>query len=52
MNYRIVIQANFSSEDGILGAKESIADALELMGCSVDYINVMPRKDEEKCTAI
>ena len=43
MTYKIVIQATISvAEDEIIGAKEGIADALELMGCEVDYINVMP----------
>ena len=42
MNYKIIIQAQISSDDGILGAKEAIAEALELMGCKVQHINVMP----------
>lgn len=44
MEYKIIIQANFSSkeEEEIIGAKEAIADALELMGCSVGYIYVAP----------
>ena len=46
MDYKIIIQAQISSDDGILGAKEAIAEALELMGCNVDYINVMPEVDE------
>ena len=47
MNYKIIIQANFASkEDEIIGAKEAIADALELMGCDVGYINVMPAEVE------
>ena len=41
MTYRIVIQATISvAEDEIIGAKEGIAEALELMGCSVDHISV------------
>lgn len=43
MIYRIVVQANIDiADDEIIGAKESIAEALELMGCDVEYINVMP----------
>lgn len=42
MDYKIIIQAQISSDDGILGAKEAIAEALELMGCDVQHINVMP----------
>lgn len=41
MDYEVVIQARISvSEEEIIGAKESIAEALELMGCSVDHISV------------
>lgn len=47
MNYKIIIQAHIScAEDEVLGAKEAIAEALEIMGCSVDYINVMPGNEE------
>ena len=47
MEYKIIIQANISAqEDEIIGAKEAIADALELMGCDVDYINVKPAEVE------
>lgn len=47
MNYKIIIQANiYSPEEEIIGAKEAIADALELMGCSVGFINVMPEVEE------
>ncbi len=43
MEHKIIIQAHISSpEEEIIGAKENIAEALELMGCTVDYINVMP----------
>lgn len=43
MNYKIIIQANMPcAENEIIGAKEAIADALELMGCSVGYIYVAP----------
>ena len=42
MDYKIIIQAQISSDDGILGEKEAIAEALELMGCKVEHINVMP----------
>ena len=43
MDYKVIIQANISAqEDEIIGAKEAIAEALELMGCDVNYINVMP----------
>ena len=41
MNYKIIIQANIScADDEVIGAKEAISEALEIMGCSVDYINV------------
>lgn len=47
MNYKIIIQANMPcADDEIIGAKEAIADALELMGCSVEFINVMPEVEE------
>ena len=47
MNCKIIIQANLSSpEEEIIGAKESIAEALELMGCEVSYIKVMPEVEE------
>lgn len=47
MNYKIIIQAHISSkEEEIIGAKEAIAEALELMGCDVGYINVMPGVEE------
>ena len=43
MNYKVIIQANMPcTDDEVIGAKESIAEALELMGCGVDYIKVMP----------
>ena len=43
MEYKMVIQTKIKCADGeIIGAKEAIAEALELMGCGVDYINVMP----------
>lgn len=48
MTYKIIIQAQISSSDGILGAKEAIAEALELMGCDVQHINVMPGERSEK----
>ena len=48
MNYKIIIQAHISSDDGIIGAKEAIAEALELMGCDVEHINVMPGKVERE----
>ena len=48
MNYKIIIQANMPCSDNeIIGAKEAVSDALELMGFGVDYINVMPGKGEE-----
>ena len=41
MDYEVVIQARISvSEEEIIGAKESITEALELMGCIVDHISV------------
>lgn len=43
MEYKIIIQANMHCPDNeIIGAKEALSEALELMGCSVEYINVMP----------
>lgn len=48
MTYRLVIQSTIESNpDEIIGAKEAIAEALELMGCDVNYINVMPEEVEE-----
>lgn len=44
MTYKIIVQAHITAPDGILGAKEAIAEALELMGCDVEHINVMPGK--------
>lgn len=47
MTYRVVIQCELScADDEIIGAKEAIADALEIMGCDVGYINVMPGGEE------
>lgn len=47
MNYKIIIQAHiYCADDEIIGAKEAIADALEIMGCDVGYINVMPGGEE------
>ena len=41
MDYEVVIQARISvTEDEIIGTKEAISEALELMGCSVDHISV------------
>lgn len=43
MKYKIIVQAHLEcKENEIIGAKEAIAEALELMGCDVDYVNVMP----------
>ena len=43
MEYRIIIQGRIDSTDAeLIGAKEAVADALEIMGCDVDYIKVMP----------
>ena len=46
MTYKIIIQAQISSTDGILGAKEAISEALELMGCDVQFVNVMPEVEK------
>ena len=47
MEYKIIIQTHIvCAEDELIGAKEAITDALEIMGCNVDYINVMPDVDE------
>lgn len=47
MDYKVIIQATISvAEDEVIGAKESIAEALELMGCDVNYIKVMPTEVE------
>ena len=41
MEYKIVIHAEINcADDELIGAKEAITDALELMGVEVDYINV------------
>jgi hypothetical protein len=43
MKYRFIIQAKIEcKDDEIIGAKEAINEALELMGCDVEFINVMP----------
>ena len=48
MERKMIIHANITcSNDEIIGAKEAIADALELMGCEVVYINIVG--GEEKC---
>lgn len=48
MDYKVIIQATISvAEDEVIGAKESITDALEIMGCTVDYVNVMPAEVEK-----
>ena len=41
MEYKFVIQGCMDcGANELIGAKEAIAEALELMGCAVDYINV------------
>ena len=47
MEYKLIIQGRIECGDEVIGAKEAIAEALELMGCDVDYINVMPTGVEE-----
>ena len=47
MEYRIIIQGRIDCADAeLIGAKEAVTDALELMGCDVDYIKVMPKEVE------
>lgn len=47
MEYKFIIQGRMDcAEDELIGAKEAVTDALELMGCDVDYINVMPAEVE------
>lgn len=41
MEYKIIIHAKIDcAGDELIGAKEAIAEALELMGCSVEHISV------------
>lgn len=41
MEYKIIIEARVvCTEDELIGAKEAICEALELMGIDVDYIDV------------
>ena len=41
MDYKIIIYAEVScAEDEVLGTKEAIAEALEIMGCDVTRIDV------------
>lgn len=41
MEYKIIIHAKINcSEDELIGAKEALSDAMELMGCDVEFINV------------
>ena len=48
MNYKIIIQAKIECQsDEIIGVKEQIADAVEMMGGYVDYVNVIPGEVEE-----
>lgn len=42
MDRKMVIHAKIDcADDEIIGAKEAITDALEIMGCDVVYINVV-----------
>ena len=41
MERKMIIQANITcGDDEIIGAKEAVSEALELMGCEVVYINI------------
>ena len=43
MEYKFIIQGRVDcSESELIGAKDAVTDALELMGFETDYINVMP----------
>lgn len=43
MLYRVIVQCEIEADPNeIVGAKEAVSDALELMGCTVDHMNVMP----------
>ncbi len=42
MEHKMIIHANIAcAEDEIIGTKEAIADAVELMGCDVTRIDVV-----------
>lgn len=46
MKYKFIVQAHLEcKENEIIGAKEGIAEIFERIGCTVDFINVMPAKD-------
>ncbi len=46
--FKLVIQAYVNAPDSeVIGMKEAVSDALELMGCEVEYINVMPNLSED-----
>ena len=41
MERKMIIRAKIDcAEDEIIGAKEAVVEALELMGCEVVYINI------------
>lgn len=41
MDYKIIIYAEVScADDEVIGTKEAIAEALEIMGCNVTRIDV------------
>ena len=47
MKYRMIIQAVIDTKESeIIGAKEAISEALELMGCDVEYVGVNPAEVE------
>ena len=47
MLYRLIVQCEIESDPNeIIGAKEAVSDALELMGCYVNHIKVMPLEEE------
>lgn len=51
MRYKIIVQAHMDCNEetgGAIGAKESIAEIFERIGCGVDFINVMPGEEGDR----
>ena len=47
MDYKLIIYAEVSCADGeVIGTKEAIAEALDIMGCDVTRIDV---EEDEEC---
>ena len=48
MTYKVIIQAGVDcKENEIIGVKEQITAALEHFGYDVEFINIMPKKENE-----